>query len=371
MLRLPCLLLILTGLAGCHGLFGARTTDEDQEKNRFAEARQRAATYYDGGDYVRAAAQYQKALEIRPDHFPTRLAYAYSLMYTKDPTNLLRAQNEFEDIRRRKDLGQEVKRIYGLAVTHRTLAARLQAQALYHDQKGMIEWATRDVQLARKHATTSLELFDKIFEYDEKLSSKQAVAPMRVSASLTPDAHAGMAHCEIILADKEHLDHLDRAVQHIQAFSEIAERARRFWSERRERILMTDPVREEEMGNPDSNTARGQERVLYEKRIASTIDQEVAMRRSLVEVYIQMERPEDVISECDKILKLAPEFDRAYWLRGQAYASLDPPDYRAALNDLEEFRKLQSLEEGLTETMVRLNRWIKKYEEELAKQKKG
>ena len=49
------LCLALGALGACHGFFGGRTTSADQDLNSFAEARQRAATYYDGGDYTRAA----------------------------------------------------------------------------------------------------------------------------------------------------------------------------------------------------------------------------------------------------------------------------------------------------------------------------
>ena len=80
---------LLVLFAGCHGIFADRTDEGDKEIASFAEARQRAATYYDGGDYYRAVAQYREALAIRKDHFMCRLGLAYSLMFTNQPTNLL------------------------------------------------------------------------------------------------------------------------------------------------------------------------------------------------------------------------------------------------------------------------------------------
>jgi hypothetical protein len=85
----------------------------------FAEARQRAATFYDGGDYVRAAAQYKEALKIRKDHFMCRLGLAYSLMFINQPSTLGDAEKEFVAIGERRDPKEEVKRVYGLGLTYR------------------------------------------------------------------------------------------------------------------------------------------------------------------------------------------------------------------------------------------------------------
>ena len=103
-------------------MLGGQTTDEDQELNNFAEARVRAATYFDGRDFERAAEQYKKALEYRPKHVPTRLGYAYSLMWTEKPNKLETAQQEFEEMGTVRNPKLEVKRIYGLAMTYRALA---------------------------------------------------------------------------------------------------------------------------------------------------------------------------------------------------------------------------------------------------------
>ncbi len=94
------------------------------------------------------------------------------------------------------------------------------------------------------------------------------------------------------------------------------------------------------------------------------------MRRTLVEIYTKLKRYEDSVNECDIILQLDNSFDRVYWLRGQAYASLKPPNYDAALRDIEEYRRRTS-KGGLTEELVRVNRWIKRYRGLLAEQKKN
>jgi len=329
----------------------------------------RAATYYDGRDFDRAAQQFKKALEYRPKHAASRLGYAYSLMRTEKPKSLVRSQEEFEDMATLGDPKQEIKRVYGLAMTHRTLAKTFQAQAIFHDKRGMLNWWKKDRLNAVTNADIALVLFQEVLDFDDKLAKTEKIAPLRVSASLTPDAHAGMAHCYIIKSDTLHPDSLEKAVKHIQVFSETAEKARRFWSQRRTRILAVDPLREGQVGDADPKSVRGQERLLYERRILRTIEQEVAMRRTLVEVYNQLARYPDSISECSIILQLDNSYDQVYWLRGQAHASLKPPEYQKAIDDIEEYRRRKSTG-GLTEELVRVNRWIKKYRALLAKQKK-
>ncbi len=367
MVRTSCLAFVL--LLGCHGLLGGRTTDEDQALNNFAEARVRAATYYDGRDFERAAEQYKKALEYRPKHVPTRLGYAYSLMWTEKPIKLVTAQQEFEEMGTVRNPKLEVKRIYGLAMTYRTLAKIYQAQAIYHDKRSMSKWWARDRVHAITHADKAIKLFQAVLDFDDELAKKEKIAPLRVSASLTPDAHVGMAHCYIIKADNEHVDSLNKAIGHIRIFAQVAEKARRFWTMKRTKVMATDPLREGERGSADPESLRGAARERYERRILRTVEQEVAMRKTLVEVYNQLERYQDSVNECDIILQLDNSYDRIYWLRGQAHASLEPPNYDAALKDIEEYRRRTS-KGGLTEELVRVNRWIKVYRGLLAKQKK-
>ncbi|MHC4342477.1 MAG: hypothetical protein ACYSX0_19965 [Planctomycetota bacterium] len=366
MLRILCCFLALAPIA-CHGFFGGRTTEEDQKLKDFADARQRAATYYDGKDYYRAASQYKQALDLQPDHTPSHLGYAYSLMYTNLPQNLVRAQEEFENVGDLKDQKLEVKRIFGLALTHRTLAAHYQRRSRIHDQNARIRKSEEDGAVAKEHASSGITYFEQVFELDEALAASEQVAPFRVSASLTPDAHAGIAHCEIILADNKNLEHLDRALEHVEAYARVAANARRFWEQRRERTMITDPLREGEEGDPNAAALQGQWRQRYEEKIRNTIEKEVAMRRALVETFAYLNRFADGIKECEKVLELDNSFDEALFHRGRFYALLTPPDYRSALKDLKAYRARQDLSR-LTEELVGLNRRIKDYEKKFAEQ---
>ncbi|MHC4549215.1 MAG: hypothetical protein ACYTEZ_10600 [Planctomycetota bacterium] len=371
MLR-AALCLLLASLAACHGFFGNRTTDADQELNNFAEARQRAATYYDGGDYLRAAAQYEKALGFKPNHLPTKMGLAFSLMFANRPSSLTRAEIWFNKIGTLRDPRQEVKRIYGLALTHRSLAVHYGRRARLREDQGRIKLAADDIAGARRHAREGIVLFKKVMEFDARLAKKQAIGPMRVSASLEPDAHIGIAHCEILLIEPdptketELRGHLEAAEHHLAAYGRITRNARRFWEKRREALLVTDPLKDD---RPPGARIMDPEMIKrYEERIANTVQHEVAVRQALMETLLYVNRYPEAIKEGTKILDLDPAADDILILRGNAYAFLQPPDYRAALRDLKAYRKRQDLSQ-LTDNMVRLNRRIRRYEAALAKQK--
>jgi len=354
------LLALLLGLtAGCNGVFGQRTSEEDRALNSFAEARHRAATYYDGKDYTRAALQFQEALKYRPKHVATRLGFAYSLMYANTPSSLLEAERQFGKIGKQRDLSVEVKRIYGLGLTSLKLAADFDRRSRLRESKGRIDLAGKDRDSARRYAKQGLGLFRKVIEIDAELAARKVLGPQRVSASLQPDAHVAMAGCEIILGDAQHLEPFARAEEHIEAFAKTAANARRFWEQRRERLLVTDPL--ERSGAPGAKTLGADERVRYEDRIAGTIRQEVSVRRSLMLTYLYLNLYRKAIAEGTKILELDPSQNEIYLMRGNAYAYLQPPDYPSAVRDLKEYRRRLDPSRQ-TDERVRLNRRIRTYE---------
>lgn len=336
------LLLLAVPLAACHGMFGARTTDEDRELNNFAAARERGLTYYDDRDYVRAATQLKKALQYRPYHVPTRLAYAYSLMYMDQEPQLKLAEKEFLDVGRQSDRDWEFKRAYGLGLTYRNLAALYQRRSrALRDQKKLPESDVAQ-SAARDYARKGIEWF-KVVERDDRISS------------LKPDAYLGMGHCYVILED------FDAAIRNIQTFADLAARARKFWEQRRLRLLVLD---EFEGGEPKpvQGEFTAEENRLYEKRVKRTVDEEVTARRALVETYLWLQRYPDAIAECDRILAVDPDRSEIYFVRGRAYAAIDR--YDKAVEDLYEYRRRQDLSK-LTDDLVRLNLLIRTYEEKL------
>lgn len=370
----PAALLAL--LAGCHGLFGDRTDEGDKEIASFAEARQRAATFYDGGDYVRAATQYQEALKIRKEHFMCRLGLAYSLMYINQPSSLVDAEKEFIAIGERRDPKEEVKRVYGLGLTYRKLGDHYRNRSKLRERNGQIKGAAEDAARSREYATKGIVQLTRVMEIDTILAQAQeaeakrkgadpsALTPYRVSASLTPDAHIGIAGCEIVLMDPSRPDelmgHTERARENLGKYAEIAANARQFWQLRREALLVIDPMQEQSQSL--SNDAALRKR--YEENIANTIKKEVAVRRVLFETLAYVNQYPEAIAEANTILGLEPSLDEVVKQRARAYMFLKPPDRRAALKDLKEYRSRLPVGE-LTDEMVQVNREIKQLERDI------
>lgn len=366
-------------LAACHGLFGDRTDEADREMSSFAEARQRAATFYEGHDYSRAAVQYREALKIRPDHFMCRLGLAYSLMFTNKPSTLVEAEALFVDIGERRDPKEEVKRVYGLGLTYRALGAHYDRRSYVQEGKGQVKGAADDKAKAREFARKGIVWLNKVMEIDEVLTKAQeaeakrlkiadpsVLVPYRVSASLTPDANLGIAHCEILLMDpsepQELRAHADRARENLEKYAGIAANAREFWTLQRERLLIVDPLTEQSSAVTLDETTKQR----YEERIANTIKQEVAVRRVLLETLGRVNLVPEAIKEADTILTLDPSVDEVIRLRARAYLFLEPPDRRAALRDLKDYRSRLPRGE-LTDEMVQVNRDIKRLEKEIEK----
>jgi tetratricopeptide (TPR) repeat protein len=360
------LCLALGTLAAC-AIFGKKTTEQEKQQQEFAEARQTAATYYDGGDFLRAATQYEKALQYKPDNIACKMGLAYSLMYANQPSTLTRADEEFRKMGRQRDSKLEVKRVFGLALTNRSLAVHYGRRADIRDKQGRIKLATDDAAQARQYAREGITYFNKVMQLDAKLAEKQAVGPMRVSASLEPDAHIGIANCEILLIDPEKEAelrlHLAAAEEHLEAYSKIVRNARKFWEKRRATTLVIDPLKDERA--PDVRVMDPELIKRYEERIANTIKHEVAVRQALMETLFYLNRFDEGINQATRILDLDPSQDHILVLRASAYAY--QKNFRAALRDLKEYRKGQDLG-VLTDDLVRLNRRIQEYEAELAKQ---
>ena len=362
--RVAAGVLLVTAVA-CHGRFSDRTSERDKELNNFAEARQRAAIYYDGKDYIRAALQYREALKYRPKHVPTRLGYGYSLMYSSQPTNLREALKVFTELGEQSDKTEEVKRVYGLGLTHLGLARIFDRRARTREDKGRKDLAEEDRKQARKFAQHALTACEEVLAIDAALADRKILAPQRISASLAPDAHIGMAWAEIMMATPTSLGHLKSAEQHLAEFAKTAENARKFWESRRQRTLVTDPLHDD--GTPGTSRLDPESKIRYEARIASTIMQEADARKALMLTFLYLNQYRRAIDEATRILDLDPDQEEVYAYRGNAYAFLKPPNYRAAVQDLKRYRKSQDLSR-LTDDLVQLNRRIKMFEQRLKDQ---
>jgi len=358
------LLLFVLAATGCGLITPSKTSQEDRELQEFAEARQRAATYYDGGEYVRSAAQYKKALDLRPHHYMTQLGYAYSLVSTRYAPNIVLALKFYEETMGRQfDDVKEVKRVYGMAEAYRLLAMFHRRRAREREDKGIIDEARADVAEANEYAKKGVAAYEEVIRIDERLMSRNIAGQYRASASLAPMARIGIAVCCIILGSRENQQPIERAVEEVNQYAEIAAKAREYWKIQRRKVMEVDPLDSMvEAGTEEMQSV--EQRARYDERIKSTVEKEALVRQALVETYMFLDRFDEAIAECGRILELDPEQSQALFFRARCYTLLKPPQYERALKDMREYRSKQDLTR-LTQEVIKINQLIKMYEAKL------
>jgi len=364
-----CIAHWFAALAGCGSIFASKTGSDDQEMVEFAETRQRAATFYDGGDFYRAAAQYKKALAMRPNHVMTQLGYAYSLKGTEFPPNLKLAAQEFNNITVQTDLSKEVKRVYGLADTYRNLAIYHRRRAEDRTNRGLLDQAATDRKLAVDRAHDGIRAYEEVIAIDHKMEMREAAGQFRPSASLKPMAHLGIGICCIVLGDRKNQAPLERAVDEINVYAQVASNARLYWKRQRERLMDVDPMADANLPDIGEQIGSAESRARYDDRIKSTVTKEVLVRQALVETYLYLERHHDAIDQCTKIIELDDGEPTAFFFRARAYVLLKPPQYERAIEDLKEGQKRQDTSR-LTQDVVKINQLIRSYERRLEQQKR-
>ncbi len=357
-------------LIGCGLIFPAKTEDADKEKVKWAEHRQRAAQYYDGGDFIRAAAQYKKALNIKPKHIMTQLGYAYSLTNTKHVPNIMLAIKVFEDeIPQQSNLDYEVKRIYGAADGYRMLAVQYRRRADSRENKGLLKQAAEDRVFSANHANSGIVGYERVLAIDHEMEARKIASPLRASASLAPLAHLGIGVCCIVLGDRKNQAPLDRAIEEINTYAQTAANARNFWEMRRQKKMQVEPMAGTQI--PGSGAAAGgvEDRRRYDELIKGTIAKEALVRQLLVQTYMYLERYPDAIDQCTRVVELDDTAPDALYYRARAYALLKPPQYERAVEDMKEYRSRQDLSR-LTQKVIQINKLIRSYERKLHEQKK-
>jgi len=369
MLRMGLLLLCFAVLAGCGSIFSSGTKKDDKEMVKFAELRQRAATYYDGGDFYRAAAQYKEALAMRPDHVMTQLGYAYSLKNTEFPPNIKLAVQKFNDVHEQKDLSKEVKRVFGMADCYRTLAIYFRRRAEERSNKGLLDQAAEDRKLCVAQANDGILAYERVLAIDHKMEMRAAAGQFRASASLAPMAHLGIGVCCIVLGDRKNQAPLVRAVDEINVYAQTAANARAFWEKQREKIMDTDPMAEAQVPSMGEQLGGVEARRRFDERIRSTVTKEILVRQALIETYMYLERFHDAIEQCTNIIELDDREPTAFFFRARAYVLLKPAQYERAIEDMKEGQKRQD-SSRLTQDVVRVNQLIRTYERKLEEQKK-
>ena len=203
---------------------------------------------------------------------------------------------------------------------------------------------------------------------DKKLESKSISAPFRASASLVPMARIGIAHCCIMLSDRDNQAPIERAVEEVNLYAQTAANARKWWTQQRKKVMEVDPL--------DSMLEDGSEQIQsvdqrrrYDEKIKATVEKEALARNALVITFMNIERYEDAIRECSNMIELDDNQSQALFYRARCYALLDPPQYERALEDMREYRARQDITR-LTQEVIRINQLIQQYESRLREQKR-
>ena len=146
-------------------------------------------------------------------------------------------------------------------MTYRALATNYQRRSRIFEGKGQVKGSAEDKARSFEFAQKGIVQLRRVMEFDVILAQQldaeakkrkvdpAALAPYRVSASLTPDAHLGIAHCEILMMDPSQPGELEaraqRARENLEAYTGIATNARKFWELERQRLLVVDPMKEQ------------------------------------------------------------------------------------------------------------------------------
>jgi len=368
MVRLFVLLALAPVFVGCGLITPSKTSEEDKEMRAFAEARQRAATYYDGGEYIRAASQYKKALDIRPHHYMTQLGYAYSLTSTRYAPNIVLAIQFFDKTMGvQRDQNKEVKRIFGLAESYRLLAMYHGRRSKEREDNGLLDEAKIDGDESHSFARNGIQVYERVLVIDKQLESKSISAPFRASASLAPMARIGIAHCCIMIGSRENQAPYERAVEEVNIYAQTAANARKWWENQRKKVMAVDPLDSMlEGGSKQLQSADARRR--YDEKIKATVEKEAMARQALVITYMDIERYDDAIRECSRMIELDDSQSQALFYRARCNSLLTPPQYERALEDMKEYRARQDLTR-LTQEIIRINQLIRQYEARLREQK--
>ena len=181
-------------------------------------------------------------------------------------------------------------------------------------------------------------------------------------------SHLGIGICCIVLGDRQNQAPLERALDEINMYAQIASAARKWWEKERERKIEIDPMAELQTPNMGQQLSSAEDRALYDERIKSTVAKEALVRQALVETYLYLERYHDAIEQCTMIVELDDSEPTAFFFRAQSYVLLRPPQYERAIEDLKEGQKRQDTSR-LTQDVVKINQLIRSYERRLEEQK--
>ena len=315
--------LLLCGTAGFASVgckssdLGMEPTEKEDTEARRKHHEESAMTYYDGGRYEQAAAQWRKVLEITPDDKRAKWGLAKALAQTGTVANLRVAESIF-------------LQIIDLDWTHPTrgnikFELERDLAQIYVD---LADYYDRDAHALEEHLDKSRDpvvlrqMQDQIAKRDELLQRAMPLYERVLAQSPeNPYALTGLAKANLIIGDP------DRGLTYARRYIALS---------RESQVLRQKQFEEFEKARGRDTTP--EQREFLKGKIRTAREKELGMRLLVASVLMRKKDAIGAVKEYDTILEMDPARPAAYVERAQAYALMG--DYKKAMSDIEKYLKI-------------------------------
>jgi tetratricopeptide (TPR) repeat protein len=315
--------LVLCGAAGFASVgckssdLGMEPTQKEDTEARRKHHEESAMTYYDGGRYDQAAAQWRKVLEITPDDKRAKWGLAKALAQTGTVANLRVAESIFVQILdldwnhpTRGNIKFELER--DLAEIYVDLADYYDRDA--HALEESLDKSRDPVVLGRMQSQIAKrnELLLKAMPLYERVLAQSPENPYALT---------GLAKANLIIGDP------DRGVTYARRYIALSHDSQ---------VLRQKQFEEFEKARGRDTTP--EQREFLKGKIRTAKEKELGMRLLVASVLMRKKDAIGAVAEYDAILVMDPARPAAYVERAQAYALMG--DHRRAMADLEKYLKV-------------------------------
>ena len=304
--------------AGCKSSdLGMEPTEKEDSEAVRKHHEESALTFYDGGRYEQAAAQWRKVLEMTPDDKKAKWGLAKSLAMTGTVQNLRIAESIFVQIidldwnhptrgNIRFELERDLAEVYVDLADYYDKDAHFLAEKLEKTADPSLEESRR-----RQQATRDDLLRKAIPLYEHVLAQSPE----------NPYALAGLAKANLIIGDP------DAGLSYARRYVALSHESQ---------VLRQKQFEEFEKARGRDTTT--EQRAFFKDKIRGAREKELGMRLLVASVLMRRKDAAAAVVEYDAILAIDPARPAAYVERAQAYALLG--DHRKAMVDLETYLKI-------------------------------
>jgi tetratricopeptide (TPR) repeat protein len=313
-------LLATSGLAlcGCSSQeLGIEPTEKEDIEAKRKHHEESAMTFYEGGRYDQAVAQWRKVLEITPDDKRAKWGFAKAMAMTGTVANLRVAESVF-------------LQIIDLDWTHPTrgnIKFELESD-LAEVYLELSDFYDKDVQfltekLERSRDPVFLENKRRQEQTRDELLRRSIPLLQRVLAQSpdNPRALAGLAKANLVIGDP------DAGVSFARRYIALSHDSQ---------VLRQQQFKDFEKARGRDTTP--EQRAFFKDKIRGAREKELGMRLLVASVLMRRRDAIGAVAEYDAILEMDPARPAAYVERAQAYALMG--DYRKAIADVEKYLKI-------------------------------